>query len=177
MPTPTNTNAGSSPAADLVKAIACVENIAANKVLRTNTFTSKYITLDVILDTVKPILAKHNLALKQSLISDDGRIGIATSIIHSSGEVFDFGRLLIKPETQTKNHNTGETMLVPFTAQQIGSALSYMRRISICVALSLAVDSDDDGAAASNQRSTPTASAAPAAKAPAAARPLTQPGR
>jgi hypothetical protein len=152
-------------AADLVKAIAKVENLAANKVLKTDKFTSKYITLDVILDAVKPILAEHGLALKQSVISEDGRIGIATDIIHETGEVFTFGRLLIKPEGTAKDHNTGEIKIVPFTAQQIGSAISYIRRVSICVALSLAVDTDDDGASASNVRPTiaPSIKASPTA--------------
>jgi hypothetical protein len=145
-----------TPAADLVAAIAKVNNLAANKVLKTDKFTSKYITLDVILEYVKPILAEHGLALKQSLVSDEGRIGIATSIIHASGEVFDFGRLMVKPEGTAYDKNTGELRVVPFTAQQVGSAVSYMRRISICVALSLAVDTDDDAASASSPRVAPS---------------------
>jgi hypothetical protein len=154
-----------TPAADLVAAIAKVNNLAANKVLKTDKFTSKYITLDVILEYVKPILAEHGLALKQSLVSDEGRIGIATSIIHASGEVFDFGRLMVKPEGTAYDKNTGELRVVPFTAQQVGSAVSYMRRISICVALSLAVDTDDDAASASTPRVAPS----PAVKASPAA--------
>lgn len=146
----TNTTAS----ADLVEAIAKINNLAANKVLKTDKFTSKYVTLDVILDYVKPILANHGLALKQSLVSDDGRIGIATSVLHMSGETFDFGRLMVKPEGTAYDKNTGELRVVPFTAQQVGSAISYMRRVSICVALSLAVDTDDDAASASAPRLT-----------------------
>lgn len=154
----TNTPASAA----LVEAIAQINNLAANKVLKTDKFTSKYVTLDVILDYVKPILAHHGLALKQSLVSDDGRIGIATSVLHISGETFDFGRLMVKPEGTAYDKNTGELRVVPFTAQQIGSAISYMRRVSICVALSLAVDTDDDAASASAPRLT----TAPAIKTP-----------
>jgi hypothetical protein len=143
-------------AADLVQAIAQISNLAANKVLKTDKFTSKYVTLDVILDYVKPILADNGLALKQSLVAEDGRIGIATSIIHNTGETFDFGRLLVKPEGTAYDKNTGELKVVPFTAQQVGSALSYIRRVSICVALSLAVDTDDDAASASTPRVAPS---------------------
>lgn len=157
----TNTPASAA----LVEAIAQINNLAANKVLKTDKFTSKYVTLDVILDYVKPILAHHGLALKQSLVSDDGRIGIATSVLHISGETFDFGRLMVKPEGTAYDKNTGELRVVPFTAQQIGSAISYMRRVSICVALSLAVDTDDDAASASAPRLT----TAPAIKTPQAA--------
>jgi len=156
----TNTPASAA----LVEAIAQINNLAANKVLKTDKFTSKYVTLDVILDYVKPILAHHGLALKQSLVSDDGRIGIATSVLHISGETFDFGRLMVKPEGTAYDKNTGELRVVPFTAQQIGSAISYMRRVSICVALSLAVDTDDDAASASASRLT----TAPAIKTPQA---------
>lgn len=133
---------------DLVAAIAEIQNVAPNKVLKTNQFTSKYISLDVILDNVKPILAKHNLALYQHPVSEPGMVGIATKIIHASGHIFDFDRLAIKSERQGRDKD-GNPTTVHLTAQEVGSAISYIRRISICIALSLAVDTDDDGAAAS----------------------------
>lgn len=143
---------------DLVAAIAEIQNVAPNKVLKTNQFTSKYISLDVILDNVKPILAKHNLALYQHPVSEPGMVGIATKIIHASGHIFDFDRLAIKSERQGRDKD-GNPTTVHLTAQEVGSAISYIRRISICIALSLAVDTDDDGAAASR-----TPAAAPAVR-------------
>jgi len=143
---------------DLVEAIAEIQNVAPNKVLKTNQFTSKYISLDVILDNVKPILAKHNLALYQHPISESRVVGVATKIIHTSGHIFDFGSLSISSVRQGRDKE-GNPIDVQLTAQEVGSAISYIRRISICIALSLAVDTDDDGAAASR-----TPAAAPAAR-------------
>jgi len=144
---------------DLVAAIGEIGNIAPNKVLKTNQFTSKYISLDVVLDNVKPILAKHNLALFQHYVSEPGMIGVATKIIHTSGHVFDYDRIMLRADRPAKDKE-GNTIVVPLTTQEIGSQTNYIRRQAICCAMALAVDTDDDGAAASR-------TTAPGVKAPA----------
>jgi hypothetical protein len=64
---------------------------------------------------------------------------VSTAFLHASGERFDFGTLLVKAEG--------------LTAQQIGGAITYIRRQSIQTACGISVDLDDDGAAASGFRS------------------------
>jgi len=115
--------------ADLINALAQMQNVAANK---TNShFKAKYVSLDNLLDSIKPILHKNNLALVQILIADDGKIGVATSFVHTSGQSFDFGKLMIKAEGMTP--------------QNIAAAVTYLRRITLTTAAGVSVDMDDDG--------------------------------
>jgi heat shock protein HspQ len=127
MPPKENTTASAQ--TDLINALAQMQNVAANK---TNShFKAKYVSLDNLLDAIKPILHKNNLALIQTLIADDGKIGVATSFVHTSGQSFDFGKLMIKAEGMTP--------------QNIASAVTYLRRITLTTAAGVSVDMDDDG--------------------------------
>ena len=118
-----------TPTADLVAALAELDNIKANKI--NPAYKAKYITLDLLLDSVKPILFAHNLALIQTLVSEEGKVGVSTAFLHTSGERFDFGRLMLKSEG--------------LDAQKIGGAITYIRRMSICTACGVSVDNDTDG--------------------------------
>ena len=118
-----------TPTADLVAALSELDNIKANKI--NPAYKAKYITLDLLLDSVKPILFAHNLALIQTLVSEEGKVGVSTAFLHTSGERFDFGRLMLKSEG--------------LDAQKIGGAITYIRRMSICTACGVSVDNDSDG--------------------------------
>ena len=134
--------------AALVQALAALDNVKANK--SNPAFKgSRYVSLDALLEAVKPVLLDHDLALIQTLVSQEGKVGVSTSFIHASGERFDFGTLLVKAEG--------------LTAQQIGGAITYIRRQSIQTACGISVDLDDDGAVASaGFRATASAPSAPA---------------
>ena len=121
-----------TPTADLVAALAELDNVKANKV--NPGFKNRYVSLDALLDAIKPVLLSHNLALIQTLISEEGKVGINTAFLHASGERFDFGRLMVKAEG--------------LDAQKIGGAITYIRRQSIQTACGISVDLDDDGATA-----------------------------
>jgi hypothetical protein len=110
-------------------ALADMTSPTANKV--NPAFKSKYATLDHILDHIRPILAKHGLALTQSVHSEEGRVGVLTRIVGQDG-FLDLGSITIatKPETN---------------AQQVGGILTYLRRQSIQASLGIATDLDDDG--------------------------------
>ena len=129
-----NTPKTQSATASLVAALAALDNVKANKIVKAN-FTAKYVSLDALLVAVKPVLLDHDLALIQTLVSQDGKVGVSTAFLHASGERFDFGTLLVKAEG--------------LTAQQIGGAITYIRRQSIQTACGISVDLDDDGATAS----------------------------
>jgi hypothetical protein len=118
-----------TPTADLIAALAQLDNVKPNKV--NPAYKAKYITLDLLLDSVKPILFEHNLALIQTLVSEEGKVGVSTAFLHTSGERFDFGRLMLKSEG--------------LDAQKIGGAITYIRRMSICTACGVSVDNDTDG--------------------------------
>lgn len=123
-----------TPYADLVTALSKTENVGATKA--NSHFKSRYVTLDALLDAVKPVLADHNLTLFQRIDSTtDGRVGIISQFIHRSGHVFEAGSLFINAST--------------LNSQQIGSAITYLRRQSIQTACLISTDLDDDGARAS----------------------------
>jgi len=122
-----------TPIQDLINALSELENVKGNKI--NPAFKSKYITLDVMLEAIKPVLHKNNLALIQTLVSDEGKVGIETSFLHASGQSFPFGKLMVKSEN--------------LTAQQIGSSLTFLKRQSIQTACGISVDLDDDGNRAS----------------------------
>ena len=94
-----------------------------------------YATLTNVLDTVKPVLAKHGLAVMQYPIeSDPGSVTIVTMLVHESGDTFSDG---------------GLRMPAPNDPQKVGGVVSYLRRYSLLTVLNLGTD-DDDGQAASD---------------------------
>ena len=124
--------------AALVQALAALDNVKANKI--NPAFKARYVSLDALLDAIKPVLLDHDLALIQTLVSSEGKVGVSTAFLHASGERFDFGTLLVKADG--------------LTPQQVGGAITYLRRQSIQTACGISVDLDDDGAAASAFRPT-----------------------
>lgn len=117
--------------ADFVAALNALENVSANK--SNPAFKgSKYVSLDQLLDAVKPVLAAHNLALHQFVdTKEDGRIGVVTSFRHRDGTIFPSGSLFIRADGMNE--------------QRIGAALTYIRRQSVQTACCVSVDLDLDG--------------------------------
>jgi hypothetical protein len=95
-------------------------------------YKSKYASLDAIWDVVRPLLAKHKLAVSQFPCGDNE---LLTMIIHESGEQLGF---------VAKLHPKDDT------PQGQGSAITYMRRYALSAALGLATETDDDGNAATH---------------------------
>lgn len=98
-------------------------------------FKSKYADLATVLDTVRPVLARHKLAVIQLPTTlDNGAAALATTIAHESGEWM---------------RGTVQLYASKNDPQGIGSALTYARRYGLQAALGIAADDDDDGSAAS----------------------------
>jgi hypothetical protein len=136
--------------ADFVAALNALENVSANK--SNPAFKgSKYVSLDQLLDAVKPVLASHNFALTQIVRTQtDGRIGVVTAFRHRDGTTFEGGDLFIRADG-----------LEP---QKIGAALTYIRRQSIQTACCVSVDADLDGnglTLSPSIKASPTASQSP----------------
>ena len=121
-------------------------------------FRNRYATLDAIMEQVRPVLARHGLAVLQTGTAPetiDGRlvaVGIETMLLHTSGEWI------------------ASSVTLPvekLTAQGAGSAISYGRRYGLSAILGLTAE-DDDGQAASAR---PAALARPEPRAEAAAEP------
>ena len=97
-------------------------------------FHSKYASLDVIWETIRPLLKKHGLALIQA---PDGEGYLTSQLVHSSGEWILTSYKLILKELTPQGH---------------GSALTYGRRYALSAILGISTEQDDDG----NQATKPT---------------------
>lgn len=105
-------------------------------------FKSKYVPLENVAEAIDTISPKFGLTYTQSTITDDnGNVGVATILVHESGEFIEHPPAMTKPE---KN-----------TPQGIGSALTYMRRYSLSAAFGITSDQDDDGNQASGHTTKP----------------------
>lgn len=112
----------------LVAAIGELTNVA--KTASNPYFKSKYAPLDAIVDSTRPILAKHGLAIQQTPLFMEGTAGVETTILHKAG------------------HFTSTTLLLPLkdqSPQGVGSAITYARRYALAAVLGLATEDDDDG--------------------------------
>lgn len=98
-------------------------------------FKSTYITLDGILETVRPLLSKNNLGVIQNAFSDEnGNMCVKTMLIHESGEYLETEVMKMKP--------------VKDDPQQRGSCITYMKRYQLGALLGICESIDDDGNAA-----------------------------
>jgi hypothetical protein len=94
-------------------------------------FKSKYVTLDSILDTLRPILTSNGLMLTQGSSKPETlqAVTVESRIIHTTGEWIS------------------TTVTIPVTkpdAHGLGSALTYGRRYSVSALLAISADEDDD---------------------------------
>lgn len=97
-------------------------------------FKSRYADLASVWEACRKPLTDNGLSVAQLLGYQDGTLGIRTILMHESGESLDgFAPLLEKKDA---------------TPQQLGSAITYMRRYSLMAMVGIAPDDDDDGNAA-----------------------------
>jgi hypothetical protein len=101
----------------------------------------KYADLADTIQSVRPTLAAHGLAVMQNASTTNPElVMISTTILHTSGEWITFDPLALPAGR---------------TAQETGSAISYGRRYHLLACLGLAAE-DDDGASASAMRTRQT---------------------
>lgn len=111
-------------------------------------FKSKYADLATVIETVRPVLAKHKLAVLQRSLPCDSGIRLQTVLLHESGEyIADEGM---------------HSPLQKQDAQAVGSATTYLRRYGLAALLGVAQDDDDGNAATFGSK--PATAAKPAAK-------------
>ncbi|MBQ1948742.1 MAG: ERF family protein [Treponema sp.] len=100
-----------------------------------------YTDFDTVVKTVKPILKKNHLGFCQLLDSkENGKNGITTILFHESGESFQSWFEL--PAVVLGKANN---------AQNIGAAISYIKRYALCAILGCSSDDDTDGMTESQQ--------------------------
>jgi hypothetical protein len=92
---------------------------------------NSYLSLDNILNTVRPLLYKNGLTIMQDLAGDY----LITTIMHESGQYRGSG-MHFNPMAGNKGTNN---------LQQIGGGITYAKRYAISAILAISVDTDDDG--------------------------------
>lgn len=131
----------------LAKAQAELEH--ADKTKNNPHFRSKYADLAGVVDTIKPVFAKHDLFYTQGFEPAEQGVVIHTRIYHKSGEFIGDTGLHLPLD---KNN-----------AQGVGSAITYGRRYALLALAGVAPHEDDDGNAAS-AKPAPKAAAKPKPK-------------
>lgn len=99
-------------------------------------FKSAYASFTSVWNAVKDSLSKNGLAISLPLGKSDIGITVTPVLFHKSGEWIE-GDAAVFPVTRADS-------------QGVASATTYAKRIALAAFLSLSVDTDDDGNAASS---------------------------
>jgi hypothetical protein len=115
-------------------------------------FKSSYADLEACWEAARPVLAKHNLSVIQTMDHTDGQDFLLTTLGHTSGQWIT-SKLRLMPEKQNP--------------QALGSAITYNRRYAFAAIIGL-IQTDDDGEAAMNRTGQQPSNMAIAPKQPTA---------
>lgn len=117
----------------LAKAIALsqVEVENATKDTKNEFFKSKYADLAAVLNVIRPVFSKHNIAIVQLPSFAAPIASVETMLIHESGEFI----------SSVCSAPVGKQ-----DAQGIGSAITYLRRYSLAAFAGIAQEDDDANA-------------------------------
>ena len=134
--------------AALVAAIAETTDIKVDS--KNSHLGNKYASLSAHLDAIKPIFAKHGLAIMQPMMYDPiGAVGIETILLHKNGGYMVFPICVSAPVEKGKNKEGQEYEKRGFTPQQVGGLTTYLRRYNLASVAGVATD-DDDGSISSS---------------------------
>lgn len=105
-------------------------------------FKSKYADLAEVLNTVRPVFARHGLSILQSTGFNGATVNVTTLIAHADG-----------------GHVSSTAACVPAKtdAQGIGACTTYLRRYSLAAMAGVAQEDDDGTTAAHNGKPAPIA--------------------
>ena len=91
---------------------------------------SKYVTLDSLLQAVRPVLANNGLSFLQVPFTGADVVSVTTMLLHESGEWLESDPFTLP--------------LMKKDPQGVGSVVTYARRYSLSSILGVAWDEDDD---------------------------------
>ena len=118
-------------------------------------FGNRYASLNKLIEAAAPALSSNGICVVQAseAVGDEGSppVGVVTTkLLHQSGEWIE------------------STLAFPLAAslsyQELGKALTYLRRYSLASMIGIASEEDDDGETDRVSRSTPEPAAAPPAR-------------
>lgn len=119
----------------LVKSWGDIENPKHNATVKVKTksgasYTFDYTDLNGIFDEAKRVLKENGVSVIQSAFTQDNKVGVVTTLLHSSGQYVKSDPLLIDA-----SHNM----------QDMGGQITYMKRYSLSAMLGISTEKDDDG--------------------------------
>ena len=102
-------------------------------------FRSKYVPLENVVEAITQEAPNHGLSFVQWALNDEqGRVGVATMLMHESGEWIEFDSVHMKADKET--------------AQGAGALITYLKRYSLSAVFGITSDQDDDGNSASGNK-------------------------
>ena len=108
---------------------------------------SKYVPLENVVEAITDVAPKNGLSFVQWALNDEnGRVGVATMLMHESGEWIEFDAVHMKADKET--------------AQGAGALISYLKRYSLSAVFGITSDQDDDGNGASGNKAPKSATQA-----------------
>jgi len=102
-------------------------------------FKSKYADLVSVVDAVKGPFVENGLSYSQFPVYEDGKVGVETILMHSSGQWIS--NILLLPMTKQD-------------PQAAGSAITYARRYALQAIAGIPAEDDDGNAATHGQKFT-----------------------
>ena len=134
----------------LAKALAAAQLELTNPTLNKINphFKSKYADLASVLNSVRPVLGKHGIAIMQITETLDAAIILHTRLVHTSGEWISS----TYPVSHIGKH------------QEMGAALTYAKRQALSAMVGVAGEEDDDGNEATKQTLQPATFTKPVKK-------------
>lgn len=95
-------------------------------------FKSKYVPLESVVEAINDIAPKHGLSFTQwALNNDNGTIGVATMLMHESGEFIEYDPVFFPADKQN--------------VQGAGALITYLKRYTLSAIFGITSDEDDDG--------------------------------
>lgn len=124
-------NANAALFAALASAQAEVENAVKGNV--NPHFKSRYADLAEVLNTVRPVFARHGLSILQSTAFSGDHVSVTTTLAHAEGGWVS---------------SCASCVPARVDAQGIGAATTYLRRYSLAAMAGIAQEDDDGNSAA-----------------------------
>lgn len=103
---------------------------------------AKYADLAEVLNVVRPVFSKNGLSFVQCPSIHETSASVETMLLHESGQWIS--EVISSPIPPRKDKDTG--MVLPVTAQSIGSVITYLRRYSLAAFAGVAQEDDDGNA-------------------------------
>jgi len=114
-------------------------------------FKSKYASLSAVLENVRPALFNNGFYIKQNINCDGEKVSLSTSAVFAeTGE--EVGTMFVSYTLPRNSDNQ---------VQEMGKAITYLRRYSLLTLMGIVGEEDDDAQSLTTKKTTPPPSPPP----------------